>query len=422
MKPRNKFQERVFALSKKLPPMTDAQVKWGCRNCIEHIGRRTRKGIVSCLECGHSFTDKTPKKHCLCPNCKIKLIIQDTTKRVFDDYQYFCVIDAREEFQVLRFFYIGYRAKAGEKARYFNSEVIQLWIAPGGKHATIAKLRPTMCFSDTWDFRSSLEIRPNKNFYNATPTCVYPRQKLISEIKRSGFNGAFYGLTPFDLFRYILVENKAETLLKTKQTALLNFFADKSSRSISDYWASIKICIRNFYNISDAVMWCDYIDLLQFFNKDLHNAKYVCPADLKAEHDRYVQKKRLYMEHERKEENKKKALESEALFQEMKSKFFGICFSDGLIQVRVLESVQEVMLEGDALHTCVFTNGYHLKPDSLILSACIDGKRLETIEISLSKLQVIQARGACNENSEYHDRIVKLVNENIPLIKKRIAA
>jgi hypothetical protein len=359
---------------------------------------------------------------CYCPNCKTKLEVKTTRQRVFKDYQYFCIITSCKEFQVLRFIYIDFKAKAGEKANYFHSEVIQLWIAPNGKHATVARLRPMTCFADTWNFSSKLEIRPNKSYYNATPTAIYPRQKLIPEIKRSGYTGDFHNLTPFDLFRYIVTENKAETLLKTGQTRLLKYFAQSTSQNINDYWTSIRICIRNEYTVTNVTEWCDYINLLRFFGKDLHNAKYVCPANLKAEHDKYVQKKRAYIELERKEEAKKRALENEILFQEMKSKFFGIEFTDGLIQIRVLESVTEIMQEGDAMHHCVFTNDYHLRPDSLILSATIDGNRIETIEISLTKLQVLQSRGVCNKNTEYHNRIVNLVKKNIPTIRKRIAA
>lgn len=422
MKPKNKFQERVLALSKKLPPITKAQAKWGYENCIEHIGRRTKDGIISCLECGHSWIDKVTGKHCTCPNCNTKLTINDTRQRVFDDYQYLCVVTSCEEFQLLRFIYIDYRAKVGEKARYYHSEVVQRWIAPDGKYTSLAKLRPMGYFVHSWSFHTPLEIRPEKPLYNVIPTCTYPRQKLIPEIKRSGYKGDFYNLTPFDLFHYIVKENRAETLLKAKEIKLLQFFAYHTSRNIADYWASICICIRNGYNIDDVTIWCDYINLLRFFGKDLHNAKYVCPADLKAEHDKYVQKKRKYIEEERKKEAREKALENEATFMEMKSRFFGIGFTDGLIQVRVLESVQEIMQEGDAMHHCVFTNDYHLKPDSLILSACINGERLETIEISLSKLKVLQSRGVCNENTEYHNRILKLVNNNLPLIQQRLAA
>ena len=73
-------------------------------------------------------------------------------------------------------------------------------------------------------------------------------------------------------------------------------------------------------------------------------------------------------------------------------------------------------------HHCVFTNNYHLREDSLILSACVDGKQMETVEVSLSKLKVVQARGVCNKNTEYHDEIIRLVNKNMKQIKKRLAA
>jgi hypothetical protein len=132
-----------------------------------------------------------------------------------------------------------------------------------------------------------------------------------------------------------------------------------------------------------------------------------------------VQKKRDWQERERREEARKKAMESESVFKEAKGRFFGIQFTDGLIQVRVLESVEEIMQEGDRLHHCVFVSEYHLKPDSLILSACIEGKPVETVELSLSKMQVVQSRGLCNQNTEYHDRIIELVKKNISLIRKR---
>lgn len=421
MKPKNKFQQRVLALSQKLSPITRTQVKWGYANCIEHTGRRLKSGVITCTECAHSWVDKTTETYCTCPECHTKLVINDTKKQVFKDYQYLCIVTACEEFQVLRFVYIDYQAKVGKKAHYYHSEVIQLWIAPSSKHATIARLRPMLCFTDTWNFCSNLEIRPNKYFYNATPTEVYPRQKLIPEITRSGYTGNFHGLTPLDLFQYLLTENKAETLLKTGQTKLLKLFSISTSRNIENYWPSIRICIRNGYSVGDASIWCDYIDLLRFFGRDLRNAKYVCPTDLKAEHDRYMKKKRAWQEELSKQEDRKRAQEDEAKFQEMKSKFFGIAFSDELVQVRVLESVQEIMQEGDLLRHCVFSSKYHLRPDSLILSASIGGQRMETVEVSLSKLQIVQSRGLQNQNTEHHERILQLVKRNIPLIEKRLA-
>ena len=256
---------------------------------------------------------------------------------------------------------------------------------------------------------------------NITPTRIYPRQRLIPELRRSGYGKQLPDVTPFDLIHLLLSENKAETLLKAGQTALVRFFA-RSSRNIADYWPAIRIAIRNGYAIGKPTEWCDYIDLLRFFGKDLHNAHFVCPADLPAAHDLYMAKKRRHMQMERRQEERRKALEQEASFVEAKGRFFGVEFSDGEICIKVLDSVEAIRQEGEAMHHCVFTNEYYLKADSLILSATIDGKRIETIEVSLKRMEVVQSRGVCNKNTPYHGQILKLMKGNMSLIRKRMTA
>ncbi|MDR1706916.1 MAG: PcfJ domain-containing protein [Prevotella sp.] len=423
MKPKNKFQQRIVEASKTLPKLTDVQVDWGYKHCIEHIAHKTKKGIITCLDCGHRWTDEDiTAEHCTCPNCKLKLKVEETRKRTFLDYEYLCVVTAHKGYQVLRFLYIECNMKVGEKAHYFHSEVVQKWIAPDGRHATMAKLRPMGFFVHGWIYHSRLEIRPEKTLYNITPTEVYPRQKMIPELKRTGYKKTFGKLTPFDTIHFLLAESKAETLLKAGQRKLFEYFAYDRSRKINGYWPSIRICLRNGYPIKDAQIWCDYIDLLCSFEKDLRNAKYVCPDNLKAEHDKYVKKRREWLKKQDAIDARRKAQEDEAYFKEIKSKFFGIQFSDGLIQVHVLESVDEIMQEGDAMKHCLFTNKYHLKPDSLILSACINEQRLETIELSLTELKVLQSRGISNKITKYHQQIIKLVENNIPLIQEKLAA
>ena len=280
------------------------------------------------------------------------------------------------------------------------------------------------CYYDAWIFHTDLELRSensNNKFYinvydKIFTGVVYPRMKLIPELKRTGYKKGLYGQKPLDLFRTLLTDSRAETLMKTGYTKLLKRIMDSGWKNIDKYWQSVRICIRNGYKINDATLWCDYIDNLRFFGKDLYNAKYVCPTDLKAEHDRYMLKKAKADAQAELE----KQLEKEAEFKAIKAKFFGLIFSDGRISVRVLESVQEIVAEGQAMHHCV--GGYSSKEDSLILSATIDGKRIETVEVSISKLKVIQCRGLCNKNSEHHSQIVSLVNNNMPLIEQRLAA
>lgn len=59
----------------------------------------------------------------------------------------------------------------------------------------------------------------------------------------------------------------------------------------------------------------------------------------------------------------------------------------------------------------------------MILSAKdTDGKRIETIEVNLKTLDIVQSRSFCNGVSKYHDQIVKLVKKNMSLIRQKMIA
>lgn len=161
--------------------------------------------------------------------------------------------------------------------------------------------------------------------------------------------------------------------------------------------------------------------MLRRLGKDTHNAHFVCSEDLQVAHNSAQQKLQAQREKEAEAQRRQKAIENEERFQALKAPFFGIAFSDGTIQIRVLESVQEYIEEGQALHHCVFANEYHLKEQSFILSAHIEGKRIETIEISLETMKVIQCRGLMNQNTESHERILELVHQNMKQIQSRVA-
>ena len=427
MKPRNKLQKRIVEVSGQLAPATDTQIQWAHEHCFEHIGRRTSKGVITCTKCGHSWQGERGELvntllGCECPRCHAKLSVKTTRKRVFKKIDYFCIITKCEEFQVLRYFMVQYKAKIGEKTRYFFDEVMQRWIAPNGKYATFARLRQSMgtMYYDSWIFSTKLELRTESWVYNQIcARTIYSRQRLIPELKRAGYRKNLYGIDPFDLFRALLTKSKIETLLKTGQTELLRYFVNNDCEKIEDYWQSICICNRNRYTVKDAHLWCDYIAFLRYTGKDLHNVKYVCPSDLRKEHDKYMGIK-AEIETRREKEEDTHYLEKEEIYRREKEKFLDLQFSDGEINVHVLESVEALILEGKKMHHCVGT--YYDKEDSLILSATIDKKKTETVEVSLCKLKVTQCRGACNKNTRYHDRIVELVEQNMHLIRQRIIA
>jgi len=109
----------------------------------------------------------------------------------------------------------------------------------------------------------------------------------------------------------------------------------------------------------------------------------------------------------------RRAKAQEADFYKLKSRFFGIVIQDGDIEISVLNSIEAYKAEGEALHHCVFRCEYYAKLESLILSAHDrKGNRIETVELDLTHGKVIQSRGVCNSNTEYHDRIINLVNTN----------
>ena len=216
---------------------------------------------------------------------------------------------------------------------------------------------------------------------------------------------------------------KAETLLKAKQYKLFGWLDDYKSDYVSKYWPAIKICLRNKYKVKDASLYFDYLDLLERYHKDLHNAYYVCPKDLKKAHDVYLKKKRKEDERERKERAIMELLaqkEVAELYIKEKSKFFSIRISDENISIHVLKSVDEFKEEGNKMHHCVFDCGYFKRKDCLILSARDKktGKRIETIELSLKTFQIVQQRAKCNGESPYKSEIRDLIINNIGQFKK----
>lgn len=428
MKPKTQIQKEVARLSARLPKISDAQMRYAFDHCFDYIGRRYANGTIVCTKCGQSWkgngylTDTLCD--CKCPHCGTELRVDTSRRRVFRETEYFSIITTCKEYQIIRFFLVKLYCRVGQPAAHHICEVVQRWIAPDGKTVTIARLRGiAFIYYDLWQEDCPMEVRCNQSHraYDIHPSAVYPRMRYTEQIRRNGFNGNCHNIPPFDLFVALLSNPQCETLFKANQIPMLRY-ALRSSLKIADYWQSVKICIRNGYIIPDGAIWKDYIDILRAFGKDTNNAKYVCPDNLAQAHDKAVAKRNALRERARQEEQRRKALADEQRYRELKEGFFGLAFTDGIISVRVLESVREFYEEGKAMSHCVFSNAYYLKPDSLILSATIDGKRIETIEVALEKLQVVQSRGVYNSKTEYHDRIVALVNKNMAQIRKRIAA
>lgn len=428
MKPHTNIQKEIVQLAQKLPELTERQKAYAYEHCFKHYAHRTKGGMITCMECGHRWKSEHRLAEslcgCTCPHCGRKLEVMDTRQRVFTNNEYFSIVTTCNGYQVFRFFFVKVFKKVMQPAKYSITEVVQRWISSKGETETFARLRCMFgLYYDMWSLNSNMELRSQKRLhaYNIYGVCTYPQIKLLPKLKYIGFRSDFYGSSPYDYYAAVLSDCRIETLPKAGQTCMFRHAITNGIR-LKDYWVAIKICIRNRYEIKEPHIWCDYIKLLKHFKKDIHNAKYVCPANLHAEHDRLVQKRNVELREEQMKKDLQKALTDEKKYKEQKGRFFGLSFSDGTLKVKVLESVTEFFEEGMAMHHCVFSNQYYLKEDSLILSASIEGKRIETIELSLDTMQIVQSRGACNMNTSYHRQIIELVNKNIQLIEQRLTA
>lgn len=218
----------------------------------------------------------------------------------------------------------------------------------------------------------------------------------------------------------LLKDTCTETFLKSGQVSWLRYYLESGDQHIKRNWQAVKICLKNNYAVSDFEIWEDYIELLRWFKKDITSAMLVCPVDLNLEHDRLVEKKQQL---QRKKYLKKMRLEiqqAQEVYAKEKKQFFGLCFSEAGITISVLENVGEFMTEGDSLRHCVFTNEYFKKKDSLLFSARIDNKPVETIEVSLSKMEIAQCRGMKNNKSSHHKIIMELMQKNLYQIPSRM--
>lgn len=424
MKPRNQRERNIVELNGRLRPLSTPQKQWALNNTIKHYGYRLKSGMCTCMKCGHEWLE-TRNGTILCPECGSIIEIKDTKERVLRDKSYFNVITTMEDYQVVRMFLMMVEMRKGMKAKAAYLEIGSYWIDPNGKTTVVGLQRTLGHYIDSFAFGSPLEIRrDNEAFQRISDEWVYPRIKVTDVIKRNGFKGSCHHIHPVTLFQELLTNPKAETLMKANEMELLRYLCIRQAYKgdIDTYWKSIKIAMRNGYKVMDSQMWMDYIKMLERCGKDIQSPKYICPANLQEEHDRYMKKVHILEDRKKRAEDIRKAQEREANFKEQKEKFFGIRINDGEIEVKVLESVEEYRREAESQHICLFSAEYDRRENSLIFSARIKGRIIETIEVDLKTLRVVQSRGVCNQNTEYHDRIVNLINANTHLIKERITA
>ncbi|TPG44153.1 PcfJ domain-containing protein [Flavobacterium pectinovorum] len=428
MTPKTISEKEISHLSTTLKPISAQMNSWAEKSIFLKWGVLSR-GKFHCLECTHSWKPESQSKPCekyiKCTACQGRLKMQGCNQVHFREIEYCAVLDVCAGYQVVRIICSHKHMKKNTAPTYFHKEVMQHWINPKGEVRTMSL--STNVFSnvyDAWQYYSPLEIRPkdfqNSPKYRINPYKVFPQLKVLPVLKRNGFKTGFYNITPQILFTSLLKDSITETLLKSSQTSLLSYYLISHEQHIRENWQAVKTCLKYRYKIEDFRIWEDYIALLRWFKKDLSSVSLICPENLHEVHDKLVAKKRELQRKKYLLKMRAEIQQAQVLYTLEKKQFFGLRFSEGDITISVLENVSEFIEEGDTLKHCVFTNEYYKKKDSLLLSARIDNKPVETIEVSLSNMEVVQCRGIKNNKSKHHKVILNLMNRNLYQIYSRL--
>ncbi|WP_430611438.1 PcfJ domain-containing protein [Flavobacterium sp. JP2137] len=425
MKPKTKIQKAVDEFAYYLPNLNENQIEYASSKFFQKMCYRT-KNTAFCLECGSDIDVKEIQRNKVeCTECNSILKVTTSKKRSYDSpFFYFALADLisndQYDFQVVRIFEFRKYHKKGHKANVYCSEVCQNWYNADGKRVINSCL-----ITSFGNFQGDIEIRTESYWksYEVSPDLHCKTSKFRPEYKRLGIDHNLKYCSLIPLVKKLKYCSKTETLIKAGYYGTVNKCQDYE---LSKFWPTLKICLRNKYKIQDSSMYIDYLNLLEYFKKDLRNSTFVCPKNLKKEHDILMNKKRkilqkaeLEREKIRSEARRVKIEKNQIEYIQNKGVFFGVAFCKNDIEIKVLESVQEFKEEGDIHNHCVFTNEYYNKEDSLVLSAKVKNKPVETVEISLSKMKIIQSRGLGNEASKHNKEIVSLVKKNLHIIKQR---
>lgn len=410
MKPRNRIERDVLKMSTRIPHLSDKQQSWAISTCINE-------------ECAYNFSDRFARGA-------------------------FYLVSTYKGWQVLRYFQVRAKYKYHKLTdKVYFKECMQQWMKDG-EYVFLSKQRLMGYQCDAFCVSCNLEIRTHTSW------------GTLGDPRRLGWDGIYYAsvqdkykyaMKDFPkvdldiLFRAVNTSAYNETLMR-KDMRLWEYCCYQGAVYDKKKMSAVKIAIRHgkvsyVYNS----LWWDMLESLIYLKKDLCNPSIVCPSDLRNAHDKWIEAMRskkkknsekmeklrqlqeerrtlLYLEEQakREEENKKKAMSLASVYVARRKDFFGIDIVSGPIRISVLQSVEEFFEEGKEMGHCVFANSYYdvnTKPNCLILSAKVNGQRMETIEVNLSTFTVVQCQGKRNHNSPFHDSILKLMNDNMWVVK-----
>ena len=337
---------------------------------------------------------------------------------------YYAVLEQKKEFSVVRYFsFVKHKMKDN-----VCREFMQVWVSAHG-NVVRAKQRFSMGhYFDTFIKDSSMEIRTNKKNYGYNRLTDISFTKLFIRSRKAQLTICNYAENQYMMIgkHYVWLTDDMEvdkfpfleTIIKQKphiaELLLLNRMQNEQD--------IVKLAWKHGYLTEDLDynLWSDTVSMARQLHYDLHNPLYVCPRNLETAHNLYAQRlNRQALLDQRRREAMRAMSDKQAKerFGKFIKKFLDFCITDGRVTIQPLKSIEEFKEEGEMMHHCVFACGYYKKPDTLILSAQVNGEHTETIEIDLKSFSIVQSRGVCNQPSEYHEQIKSLLLNNMYKLK-----
>lgn len=422
-------------MSSHLKPISEKEKEYA-KTIFPSTGYYKKNGEVWCHCCG-SIEKQLPGilevdlelgYQCSCLN---HLILENKPRKdSLTESKFYSVIQTYNKWQVIRTYDVHRINRRGYPTEYKMNEVYQNWVSPEGKEIIISKRYSRGYNFFHWDYNSRFDIGKHnesctgyyvfEDVFDITDNYLYPHYHITKKLRKYGWCKAIERLpyvSVVECMKMLLTSRNAETVVKQGQYDVFLWMV-RNKKPELEYMSQMNICHRNHYVITDASIYFDMLSFMEHTGKDIHNPKFICPDDLYKAHEIA---RAAYTKIQKKIEDKVKRKQAEKdnlSYVEEKGKFFGIIITDGELSIKVLQSVFEFIDEADSMHHCVFDSEYYKKKESLILSAKVNGKRMETIEVSLRTFQVVQSRAACNQTSPYHNRIIELVNRNMGLIRR----
>ena len=432
---RKSLGKLVLEMSKHLKPLTQKEKDYA-RSIFPASGYYKKNGEVWCHCCGH-IENQLPGSldidlevgyqcHCL----QHLMLEYKPRKERLDEAKYYSVVHTYNKWQVIRTFVVHRVNRKNYPTEYSINEVYQNWVSPDGEEVIISKRYARGVNFFTWYYGTEYRIKQHSascsgyyafdDVFDVRDNYFYPQYKVTKKLHKYGWCKALERLpwvSVVECMKMLLTSRHAETVVKQGQYDVFLYMVRNTLDKLQ-YMPSVNICHRNRYVITDASIYFDMLSFLEHTGKDIRNPKYICPKDLYKAHEVALAAYSKVREKVEAEEDRKRALSENAAYVKDKEKFFGIMITDGELFIQVLKSVTEFFEEGKSMHHCVFANEYYKKKDSLILSAKVAGERKETIEVNLKTFSIVQSRAAFNKSSEYHARIIELMNKNMNLIRQ----